>query len=405
MPFSSYLSVEWSPSTAPFAAESWVDITSKVRTIRTSAGARSIEDVFGAGTCTLEVNNQLRTIAAWLDMNTWYRYRRLRVSTATATLFDGWVKSIVHDPNITPGVSFATIDCIDAVGLIAEAAGDADFESWWGSPPDKTIDGQAGYINEFVVREVVDWVCSTVGAVTPTYAGMSRAPMFIAAKQTGSGLRLLQDYLEAERGQLAADGTTVNVYGRYMPFTLAAGSATAAFSDTGTYRYRDLVLAAPDEAYYDTAVIGIKGSDEPQRTADVPTDYPPSTYTRTTQSPLTDANWAKANADLIVNIGKQTDTYPRQITSHVAGPTATSVDTSHPALLATVPGADALDVTYAGSTYTLRVTAIEHRVSVDEGWWVTFGFSSLDRFAAAYGAVDVFQLNTSALGGPDILGP
>lgn len=406
MTFANYLTVEWSPSTAAFGTESWVNITGKVKTIRCSAGARSLEDVFGSGTCTLEVNNQLKTVAAWLDMNTWYRFRRLRVSTATATLFDGWVKSIVHDPNITNGVSFARIECIDALGLLSEASGISHFEDYWGTPPDRTIDGVDGYVDESAVRDVLAWLNDTLGSIGEDQSneGMSLAPMFIPGKLTGSGLSIMQDYLEAERGQLAGAGTTINVYGRYKPFTLAAASATAAFSDAGGYKYRDLVLAAPDEAYYDTAVIGGVGID-PQRAADVPFNYPASSYTRTSQSPLADSNWAQANADMIVKLGKQTNTYPRQIKAHVAGPKATSVDTSHPAVLATIPGADRIDVTYAGTTYKLRVVAVEHNISTVDGWWVTFGFSSIDRFISAYGAAGVFTLGTSALGGTDILGP
>jgi hypothetical protein len=208
---------------------------------------------------------------------------------------------------------------------------------------------------------------------------------------------------------LTASTTPTNVteLNRYVPFGLAAGAATATLADNGTgydYLLGSLKLAAPDEAYYDLAVVGGKGI-APQRAADIPTDFPATGYTRAQDSPLTDVNWASANAEMIVAIGKQADTYPRQLSCFVAGPAATSVDGSHPAVLCVRPGADRVDVIWNATTYKCRVIAIEHDISTDEGWKVTFGFSSLDRLGNAYTSTSIITLGTSALSGTDILGP
>jgi hypothetical protein len=92
------------------------------------------------------------------------------------------------------------------------------------------------------------------------------------------------------------------------------------------------------------------------------------------------------------------------VSLNVAGPVATSVDASHPGVLIQIPGLSSVSFDLNGTTYKLRVMSIAHRID-EQGWRVTFGFASLDRLTAAYGAVGVVTLGTSVLAGAAILGP
>lgn len=409
------VTTEWAPADTPFdATPTWVDISQHVRTTRTAAGSRNLNDLYAPGSCTLEVNNNLGA-GAWLDPDVWYRWRQLRIYTADSTLFHGWIKSVTYNVGFRDGISQARIEAVDAVGLLIDGSTDADFATYAAGSPigavsAKTIGGRAGYVTDGGVADVATWL---LGSGTPALVApdsCSRMPVFVEAKQSGNALQLLQDFLDAERGFLVGYSDGVGLVGRYYPFALAADASVATLADDGTgYKWLlgSLELAAPDESYIDDATIGGPGLDN-QRTADVPTGYPPSTYVRTSNSPIADVNWAKANADMIVKLGKQTDTYPRALTCNVTGPTATSYDASHPAIVAggnsNPPGSVALDVKYAGTTYRVIPTYVEHNID-ERGWRCTFGFRSLDRIIAAYGSSQVFTLASSALGGADILGP
>lgn len=406
---SDYLTVSVALSDTPFeSSPTWADQTDKVRELTITTGRRSLDDTFAVGTCTLEVNNE--SSGQWLDPDTWYRFRQIKIETSTTTLFEGWITKVEH--NVNPvNAADARLECVDACGLMADAGTDIDLAAWFagggfGEWYAKTIDGEAGYVTDGAAFEIAGWLLSDNTPALGNVIGGSRMPVFVAATQTGRGFQLLQDYLEAERGQIVPDGRDVEMLGRYSRFIVAAGSSIGTFADDGTgYKYLrgSLVLAAPDETYIDEAIVGGKGID-PARTADIPTDYPPSAYVRDTQSPIADQNWAQANADLIVAVGKQTNTYPRQLECQIVGPAAASYDTAHPGAVA-VAGRSRVSVKYGGSTYDCAVESVEHSLSIKDGWRTTLGFSSIDRLTAAYTSTSIFKLGTSALGGTDILGP
>jgi hypothetical protein len=407
-----FVVTEWAPADTPFdTTPTWVEISSKVRTIRAFSGCRSPRDLAGPGSLTLEVNNDLGS-GGWLDPDVWYRYRQIRVTTEDSVLFRGWIKSVTYDVGFRDGISQARIEAIDAIGLLAEGSTDADFATYAAGTPlgaveSQTIGNRAGYVTDAGVEDVFAWVMAGTQIVSATSGTAGLIPMFVEAKQAGNALQLLQNYLEADVARLATDDNAVELHGRYKDFELAADAAApdATLADDGTgsgWLIRSLVLAAPDETYVDDCTYGGQGIDN-QRTADTPTGYPPSTYVRTSESPIADENWAKANADYLVEVGKQTDTFPRQLTCYVAGPTATSYDSSHPAIVGAVD-VTPFDVKYAGTTYKVVPLSMEHQID-QTGWRCTFGFRSLDRILSAYGGGGVFKLGSSALGGSEILGP
>lgn len=422
MALADVITVEWAPADTPLdTAPTWVDITDNVRTIETQAGARVAQDLFGVGSAVLEVNNKQPSGAPWLDPNTWHKGRQIRIKSGTAVLFYGWIRSVSHQVDIAPSITRARIEAVDVVGLLSEASGDGSFETWWGTPPDADgtngaeIDGQPGYVVDYAFKDVLDWLCD--GATIPNalvagdIAKFSRAAVFIPAAGQVASLSGIQPYLDAELGAFITRSDTtpyaVSAFGRYEPFSLAAAASSCTLTDTGagfTWLRNTLKMASPDDTYVDRAVIGGKGFD-PQSASDVPTGWPPSTLSRTSDSPLADRNWAAANAAMIVAVGSQTSTYPAELTMFVAGPADTTVSATHPALVARVPGANAFTVTYGGTNYKVRVIGISHQITRTEGWTVTFRFSSLDHYTSAYTTTSLFTLGTSALGGTHILAP
>ena len=404
------VTTEWAPADTPFdTTPTWVDISSKVRTTRTFSGARGARDLMGPGSCTLEVNNDLGS-GGWLDPDVWYRYRQIRVYTADSTLFYGWIKSVTYDVGLRDGISQARIEAIDAIGLLSEGSTDADFATYVAGTPigataARTISNRVGYVTDGGVEDVFAWLAGSASIPFQSSNTGARIPMFVESKQAGNSVQLLNDYLEADGGRLAAVDEEVWLYGRYTDLAVAVDPPFATLADDGTgyeWLLGSLVLAAPDETYIDDCTYGGQGIDN-QRTSDVPTGYPPSTFVRTTQSPITDANWALANTEMIVAVGKQTDAFPRSLTCHVVGPLATSYDANHPAIVGFI-AITAFNVKYAGTTYLVVPMSIEHQID-KQGWRCTFGFRSLDRVVAAYGSAGAFVLGTSALDGTEILGP
>lgn len=420
MTFSSYLTVEWAPTNTPLeASPTWVNITTKVRAIDLEAGARSARESFGIGRAVFDVNNKGRGVSPWLDVNTWYRGRQIRVRVSSTVLFHGWIRAVEHDVNVAPNVSTARIEAVDVVGLLSEASGDGSYQDYVGAPPQSDpasqafVEGESGFFSDWSFRDVLDWLCDSAGITNASTDAdyLARVTVFIPATRQVASLSGIQPYLDADcQGFITRDATTatsVAVFTRYKPFALAAAASTCTLTDAGgNYKYLrgSLKLASPDETYLDRAVIGGKGFD-PQTASDTPTGWTPTTVNRTSDSPLYDRNWAAANAEFLIAVGQQTNTYPRELSCQVTGPTATSVDTSHPAVVARIPGANAFTVVYDSTTYKVRVISIRHRISISEGWRVTFGFSSLDRYTSAYTSTTLFTLGTSSLAGTDIIAP
>jgi len=410
-----WLVTEWAPTDLPYEPDpAWDDISTKVRSHRITVGGRGLNDLYAPGQLVLEVNNELDD-APWLDRNTWYRWRQIKVrvsADADVDLFVGWVTSVEHDVGFRDGVAQARITAVDAVGVAMEASTNADFGTYIDDSPigewfARTIDNREGYVTDGGAADVARWILGSLPVSMFDNAPFaSRMPVFVETLQAGNALQLLQNYLEAERGRLITSGVSVQMFGRYADFDLAAQTPLLTFADDGTgytWLLGTLELGAPDESYIDEATIGGPGI-ENQHTIDAPAGYPPSSITRTTQSPIADVNWAKANADMIVQLGKQTETYPRALTAHVASAVASTVDVGHPAIDSAV-GYAALDVVFQGTTYKVTPCFKEHQIDASrDGWRCTFGFRSLDRINAAYGD-GVFVLGTSALSGTEMLGP
>lgn len=410
--FADFLTVEWAPTSAPFdPAPTWVDITSFAKSCRAFSGLRGPTDLLGSGTLTLDVNNDLGG-GDWIDKDVWYRSRQIRVYTADSVLFAGWITRIVPNYGFRDGISLARIEAVDAIGLLASGSTDADFATYVAGSPigvwaARSINNRDGYVGDGGCAAVADWLLAPLAVDFNGTADGSRMPVFVEAKQSGNALQLLQDFLEAEQGRLISftGGSSVFVSGRYHEFGAAGDDPAATFADDGTgFRYLldSLVLSAPDETYIDDCTYGGQGIDN-QRTASTPADYPPATFVRTSQSPIADVNWALANTELIVTLGKQTGTYPRSLACQVTGPTYTSYDPLHPAIVGQV--GFPFDVLFKGSTYKVVATSMEHTVDTKTGWKCVFTFRSLDRIIAAYGGSSVFIVGTSEWGGPDIFGP
>lgn len=410
------VTVEWAPASDPLdPAPSWVDITDQVRAVEWETGARnSREEAVAAGTFSIEFNNRGDVGGAVVaDPTAWYRWRQVRVvrTVDDLPLMAGTLTGIDHDFNRTPHAVFSRMVGRDHIGLLSEGSTDADFATYATGAPlgqveAKRIGGVDGYVTDGGAADVATWL---LPGIDVQFA--APMPVFVESKQTGNALALLRDYLDFERGHLVTPaGGGLVFYGRGTLTVAAASAAEYTLSDDpgdwpgGAYRYLrgGLVWANPDDSYVDDAVVGVAGVKDPQRVHETPTGYPPSSWTRADRTTLVDTHWAKATAQMVVSLGRQTDAYPRQVEMYVAGPVATSVDTNHPGANAAM--LSVVELTHEGSVYRLLIVGARHRID-QEGWKYTPSFLSLDRVTAAFGGAGLFTLGTSALGGSDILGP
>lgn len=413
--FADYLVVEWAPNTAPFAAPTWVDITQYVRGCVLRRGFNGVEDVFTSGSAVFETNAS----AAWISTNTWYRWRQIRVrsvaggsSSPTFVLWRGFVTAVAHDVNPSPTVRHATLTATDALGMLAANAANGNAAAYFTGTPlgdatAKTFNGTAGYVTNAGAKDVLTYLLSLITGypftlVTDNTA--SHMPVFVESQQTGNTLQLLQRFLEAEQGRVeSTPAFELVLQGRWKRLVDTYAGSTVTFTDAGgNYKYLrgSLEFQAPDDTYVDSAIIqGVTG--DPQTASAVPANYPPTMYSRTSDFPIADPNWCKADADLIVTTRKSQSAFVKRISCQLANPTSTSVDTTHPALGNRL--GQRTNVVWNSNTYPGVIAALEHDISVEKGWRASIGFADATGFTN-YGA-GPFKVGTSALGGTDVLAP
>lgn len=216
------VTVEWSPSTAPLAAPSWVPL-GRVHAGHVERGRTSrLLDEYGPGVARIGIRNGDNAGGApQVELDDWRRWTRLRVradfGSGDRSLFTGFVSKVEHDLGGAPFTGRAQIDAVDAMSLwgrtvIARELADPaeDFRGW---PSD-------------VVSIAAEVDADGLGG-TPDVSGFAAAPVVLPAsidvdgaariaRFRANGLEALQRALAVELGtvHIAAAGTTA-VNGRY----------------------------------------------------------------------------------------------------------------------------------------------------------------------------------------------
>lgn len=129
--------VEFSPTTAPLATPSWVDITAYVMgSVSITRGRGSEFDTFGAGSAQLVLNNDDRRFDPSYASGPYYgnlkAKRRIRVRTSGYTLFTGWVEGWPNSQDWELQRNYVELTATDALGQLSML----DFEE---SPYNATV--------------------------------------------------------------------------------------------------------------------------------------------------------------------------------------------------------------------------------------------------------------------------
>jgi hypothetical protein len=104
-----WIVVEWAPSDTPFdPSPTWVDITEHVRALNIERGRSGNINEYQVGQLTLEVENGHSGTAPWIDQETLYRWRQVRVrlddgGSNAGPMFYGYVVDILHPVVGGPG--------------------------------------------------------------------------------------------------------------------------------------------------------------------------------------------------------------------------------------------------------------------------------------------------------------
>jgi hypothetical protein len=424
MPVTDYLTVEWAPADTPDdTTPTWVDISSNVERIKVKRGRDDELDVYAAGSAEILCNNgdSIDTPTIF-DLDTWYRRRQIRIGS----IFRGFIHDVRHDLRQSPIKASAVVECDDLLGLLADAELTGDWRDTYTVDNNIVFEHPIGDTEGFITRTgVADLIASMFAKLdgpAPTITATGNAPtmpIWVPWEQTGNIFQLAQQYLEAEGAWLAASPTALSLLygGRWYPFFVAAddpGSIVATFSDTpagGEFGYlkASVQWSNPGTTYANSVLcksIDLDGL--PQLAENIPAGWPRDSLRSRDAMPVIDDNWISASADLLLAVRSQTNTYPRQIKSLVwaQGKNATL----HPGFDAQLGDIHKVEVTFPNDTqtsYTVFVESIEHEID-QESWYVTFGYTSADRWIDAYpdGFADgLFIIGTSTLGAGPIIAP
>lgn len=402
------VTVSWSETATPDENPdaSLVDVSLNVSRIKISQGRDDELDVYASGKAEVTfINRDNVGHPLIFDMNTWYRRRQMQIDGPVGGLFRGFIRDVKHDLRNSPMKAAAVVELDDLLGVMA----DAELTGDWHDILDPLIDnemyrlhtledGTEGVIARIGVDGYIDLVLARIGNTsfgTSSTGNAATLPLWIPFEQTGNVWAVLQSYLEAELGWVAAVGNNRALYhgGRWFPFYLASTDPTFAIlvlSDTPDlgagelgYQKDSLEWSSPASTYANSVVCqSVDGA--PRLAEDIPVGWPRDSARTRDNMPIIDENWVQADADLLLANRKQTNTYPRQVKRLTWAEGSPALSGFPPA----IGDVHLVRFTFPGGsqvTYTVFVESIAHEMD-HESWTTTFGYTSADRWLNAYDA-------------------
>lgn len=377
--------VEWAPASDPFDdTPSWVDITSRVKGITISRGRSGVFDLYAAGKATVTLDNGAGTF----DPTLWYRWRQVRI-TALATgpvtleLFYGFVEVILHDQSSRPKFATASMQCVDLMGVLSR------YEYTALTVPAEDPGPR--------IQRLIDAM-----AIPVAWQSFAHGYAIIAPMEDGvvNALQHLQDVAEAEIGGLFVSRQGILAFeDRYEYLDRLDFSPETTFSDTYAgfevgFLYGDVILTPPGRDYRNRVTFTANGG-TPQTAEDVPAGFPSDSLSRTV--PLDSDSQAMANSEALLAVYKQeTVVWPEHLTVSI-----NSQNNIDRVCSLDLRRYCAVEFTPAGKTqqtYKVFVESLDYTMgSVD--WTCRIGFSSADRWEAAWGTKSEYlTLDDASLG-------
>jgi hypothetical protein len=367
----SAVTVEWAPASDPFDdTPSWVDITGYVQHVSISRGRSGSFDLYGAGKATIVLRNGAGTF----DQTAWYRWRQVRV-TALATgpvtleVFYGFVETILHDQPTVAAAATATIQATDLMGVLSR------YEYTAASVPEES--------SGLRIQRLV-----TACAIPAAWQSIVTGYTAISALEDGTynAMQHMQDVAEAEVGGLFVSRAGIVAFeDRYELLDRLDSSPETTFSNTPTGAHVPMLMGdmslTPPGRDYRNRVTFTGESGIPQTAADVPTNFPADSLSRTL--PIASDGEALSNAVALLEVYKQ---------EAVVWPENVSVSIHTQNTLDRVCSLDLrryclVKFTPAGrsqQSYKVFVESITHDITPNT-WMCRIGFSSADRWEDAWG--------------------
>lgn len=379
------VTVEWAPASDPFDdTPTWVNITQYVETVSINRGRSGAFDSYGAGKATIVLDNSAGTF----DQTAWYRWRQVRV-TALATgpvtldVFYGFVETILHSQPTTTKSATATIQATDLMGVMSR------YEFTASSVPVEA--------SGLRIQRVL-----TAAGIPTAWESIVTGYADIAALADGvvNAMQHMQAVAEAEVGALFVSRQGIMAYeDRYELLDRLDFSPETTFSDTFTgaevpFLKGDLTLTPPGRDYRNRVSFTAQ-SGTPQTAADIPTNFPPDSLSRTV--PVHSDGQAMANAEMLLEVfSQETVVWPENLSISINSQNSIdrvcSLDLRRYCLVEFTPAGR------SQQSYKVFVESIQHTMTAVE-WVCRLGFSSADRWEDAWGVkTDYLILDDATFG-------
>jgi hypothetical protein len=379
------VTVEWAPASDPFDdTPTWVNITAYVTGVSINRGRSGVFDLYGAGKATITLDNSAGTF----DQTQWYRWRQVRVTAlatgpTTVEVFYGFVETILHSQPTNTKSATATIQAVDLMGIVSRYEYNAASVS-------------TEYSGVRIQRLV------TAIGFPAAWQSIVTGYIIVAAMDDGAvnALQHMQDVAEAEIGAIFVSRQGVLAYeDRYELLDRLDSAAEATFSDTyaGTevpYLQGDLTLTLPGRDYRNRVTFTATDGD-PQTSADVPTNFPADSLSRTV--PVESDSEAMANSVALLEVySQQTVVWPEYLSISVNSQNI--IDRVCPLDLRRYCLVEFTPAGRAQQSYKVFVESIQHTMTA-VGWVCRIGFSSADRWEDAWGTKAAYlELDDATLG-------
>lgn len=387
------VTVEWAPASDPFDdTPTWVNITQYVETVSINRGRSGAFDSYGAGKATVVLDNSKGTF----DQTAWYRWRQVRI-TALATgpvtleVFYGFVETILHNQPTMPKFATATIQAIDLMGVMSR------YEFTASSVPAEP--------SGLRIQRVL-----TAAAIPTPWKSIVTGYAEIAALADGvvNAMQHMQAVAEAELGALFVSRQGIMAFeDRYELLDRLDFAPETTFSDTYSgvevpFLMGDLALTPPGRDYRNRVTF-TPASRVPQTASNTPANFPADSLSRTV--PVNSDSQAMANSVALLGVySQEAVVWPENLSISINSQNSIdrvcSLDLRRYCLIKFTP------VGRSQQSYKVFVESIQHTMTA-VGWVCRLGFSSADRWQAAWGTKTDYlilddatygKLNTGKLG-------
>lgn len=252
------VTVEFSPTTDPLAAPSWVDITNKVvGQVQWGRGRGSELDEFPAGSASFTLQDPNRDFDSSNTSGTYSPNikprKKVRIRSGGTTLFTGYVRKWDTAYDLMSKQVLTTVTCVDAIGLLG-------MGTLVGTPYFQTIrrDGPAAYysMNDLSVgAAIVD------DSFTGTYPATVEGDLIVKSESNNDGLSStfyagkdtagITGYLKvgAVLGATPPSTQSIELWVRTdvkPPLNASGGYASLIYSYSGSALVNELDSSSPD---------------------------------------------------------------------------------------------------------------------------------------------------------------